>query len=205
MLADVDSFEEDSSQVTLMTLHAAKGLEFPIVFLVGMEENLFPLSRTLMEDKELEEERRLAYVGITRAEKQLFLTNAMTRNLYGRSQYNRPSRFLEEIDDTLLHYESNQPATNSFAKRQVRPVITQTQARPVASYKQPSTQGVTSATQSGAESVCWQAGDKVTHKKWGTGTVVRVSGTAKDMELDIAFPQQGVKRLLAAFAPIEKQ
>lgn len=205
LLADVDSFEEDSSQVTLMTLHAAKGLEFPIVFLVGMEENLFPLSRTLMEDKELEEERRLAYVGITRAEKQLFLTNAMTRNLYGRSQYNRPSRFLEEIDDTLLHYESNQPATNSFAKRQVRPVITQTQARPAASYKQPSTQGVTSATQSGAESVCWQAGDKVTHKKWGTGMVVRVSGTAKDMELDIAFPQQGVKRLLAAFAPIEKQ
>ena len=204
LLADVDSYEEDYSEVTLMTLHAAKGLEFPIVFLVGMEENLFPLSRTLMDENELEEERRLAYVGITRAEKQLFLTNAQTRNLYGRSQYNRPSRFLEEIDDTLLDYQFNQPTSATSTRTPVRPIISANHSQP-SSYKQPSPRGVASHTQSGAEEVRWQAGDKVLHKKWGIGTVVSVSGTSKEMELDIAFPQQGVKRLLAAFAPIEKQ
>jgi DNA helicase-2/ATP-dependent DNA helicase PcrA len=204
LLADVDSYEEDYSEVTLMTLHAAKGLEFPIVFLVGMEENLFPLSRTLMDENELEEERRLAYVGITRAEKQLFLTNAQTRNLYGRSQYNRPSRFLEEIDDTLLDYQFNQPTSATSTRTPVRPMISANHSQP-SSYKQPSPRGVASHTQSGAEEVRWQAGDKVLHKKWGIGTVVSVSGTSKEMELDIAFPQQGVKRLLAAFAPIEKQ
>ncbi|MFD2728724.1 DNA helicase PcrA [Enterococcus camelliae] len=204
LLADVDSYEEDYSEVTLMTLHAAKGLEFPIVFLVGMEENLFPLSRTLMDENELEEERRLAYVGITRAEKQLFLTNAQTRNLYGRSQYNRPSRFLEEIDDTLLDYQFNQPTSATSTRTPVRPIISANHSQP-SSYKQPSPRGVASHTQSGAEEVRWQAGDKVLHKKWGIGTVVSVSGTSKEMELDIAFPKQGVKRLLAAFAPIEKQ
>lgn len=107
LLSDVDQYEEETSEVTLMTLHAAKGLEFPIVFLIGMEENIFPLARTLMEESELEEERRLAYVGITRAEEKLYLTNAFSRMLYGKTQYNRPSRFVEEIDSELL--TSNHP------------------------------------------------------------------------------------------------
>ncbi len=109
LVSDIDNLEEDASQVTLMTLHAAKGLEFPVVFLIGLEEGVFPLSRALMEESELEEERRLAYVGITRAEEALYLTNAFSRTLYGRTQYNRPSRFVEEIDQELLEIEGMRP------------------------------------------------------------------------------------------------
>ncbi|HAP7635278.1 TPA: DNA helicase PcrA [Enterococcus faecium] len=195
LVSDIDNLEEDASQVTLMTLHAAKGLEFPVVFLIGLEEGVFPLSRALMEESELEEERRLAYVGITRAEEALYLTNAFSRTLYGRTQYNRPSRFVEEIDQELLEIEGMRPTpkkTPVFAKKTAY------------SYKQPETAVVPSKSATGGENNCWKPGDKVKHKKWGLGTVVRVSGTSKDLELDVAFPSQGVKRLLAAFAPIEK-
>ncbi|MDQ8367069.1 DNA helicase PcrA [Enterococcus faecium] len=195
LVSDIDNLEEDASQVTLMTLHAAKGLEFPVVFLIGLEEGVFPLSRALMEESELEEERRLAYVGITRAEEALYLTNAFSRILYGRTQYNRPSRFVEEIDQELLEIEGMRPTpkkTPVFAKKTAY------------SYKQPETAVVPSKSATGGENNSWKPGDKVKHKKWGLGTVVRVSGTSKDLELDVAFPSQGVKRLLAAFAPIEK-
>ena len=195
LVSDIDNLEEDASQVTLMTLHAAKGLEFPVVFLIGLEEGVFPLSRALMEESELEEERRLAYVGITRAEEALYLTNAFSRTLYGRTQYNRPSRFVEEIDQELLEIEGMRPTpkkTPVFAKKTAY------------SYKQPETAVVSSKSATGGEKNSWKPGDKVKHKKWGIGTVVRVSGTSKDLELDVAFPSQGVKRLLAAFAPIEK-
>ena len=196
LVSDIDNLEEDASQVTLMTLHAAKGLEFPVVFLIGLEEGVFPLSRALMEESELEEERRLAYVGITRAEEALYLTNAFSRTLYGRTQYNRPSRFVEEIDQELLEIEGMRPTpkkTPVFAKKTA-----------AYSYKQPETAVVSSKSATGGEKNSWKPGDKVKHKKWGLGTVVRVSGTSKDLELDVAFPSQGVKRLLAAFAPIEK-
>lgn len=195
LVSDIDNLEEDASQVTLMTLHAAKGLEFPVVFLIGLEEGVFPLSRALMEESELEEERRLAYVGITRAEEALYLTNAFSRTLYGRTQYNRPSRFVEEIDQELLEIEGMRPTpkkTPVFAKKTAY------------SYKQPETAVIPSKSATGGENNSWKPGDKVKHKKWGLGTVVRVSGTSKDLELDVAFPSQGVKRLLAAFAPIEK-
>ncbi len=195
LVSDIDNLEEDASQVTLMTLHAAKGLEFPVVFLIGLEEGVFPLSRALMEESELEEERRLAYVGITRAEEALYLTNAFSRTLYGRTQYNRPSRFVEEIDQELLEIEGMRPTpkkTPVFAKKTAY------------SYKQPETAVVSSKSATGGEKNSWKPGDKVKHKKWGLGTVVRVSGTSKDLELYVAFPSQGVKRLLAAFAPIEK-
>ncbi|WP_395527729.1 DNA helicase PcrA [Enterococcus lactis] len=195
LVSDIDNLEKDASQVTLMTLHAAKGLEFPVVFLIGLEEGVFPLSRALMEESELEEERRLAYVGITRAEEALYLTNAFSRTLYGRTQYNRPSRFVEEIDQELLEIEGMRPTpkkTPVFAKKTAY------------SYKQPETAVVSSKSATGGEKNSWKPGDKVKHKKWGLGTVVRVSGTSKDLELDVAFPSQGVKRLLAAFAPIEK-
>ncbi|MCZ3419857.1 DNA helicase PcrA [Enterococcus faecium] len=195
LVSDIDNLEEDASQVTLMTLHAAKGLEFPVVFLIGLEEGVFPLSRALMEESELEEERRLAYVGITRAEEALYLTNAFSRTLYGRTQYNRPSRFVEEIDQELLEIEGMRPTpkkTPVFAKKTAY------------SYKQPETAVVPSKSATGGENNSWKPGDKVKHKKWGLGTVVRVSVTSKDLELDVAFPSQGVKRLLAAFAPIEK-
>lgn len=203
LFSDLDNYEEETTQVTLMTLHAAKGLEFPVVFLVGMEENLFPLSRSLMEESELEEERRLAYVGITRAEEKLYFTNAFSRTLYGRTQYNQASRFVAEIESDLLEGTSARPAQpiqsntsrGTFNPKVFKPVYQQAQsAKPAVSTKK----------ETGGDTSDWKAGDKVSHKKWGTGTVVRVSGKAKDMELDVAFAQQGVKRLLAAFAPIEK-
>lgn len=205
LISDVDSYEEEASEVTLMTLHAAKGLEFPVVFLVGLEEGVFPLSRALMEEKELEEERRLAYVGITRAEEELFLTNALSRTLYGKTQYNRPSRFVKEIEEELLANKGNAAPTGfgsstgasggsgTFSPKTFK-----------AEYKQAATRGVSSKQETAAAGENWQVGDKVQHKKWGQGTVVRVGGSSKDVELDVAFPSQGIKRLLAAFAPIEK-
>ncbi|PTO39176.1 DNA helicase PcrA [Enterococcus mundtii] len=198
LVSDIDSLEEETKQVTLMTLHAAKGLEFPVVFLIGLEEGVFPLSRALMEESELEEERRLAYVGITRAEEALFLTNAFSRTLYGRTQYNRPSRFLEEIDQELLDIHGMRPTSNASQPSPFRA----NNATP--KYQQPTKAGVSAKVATGGETGGWEPGDKVKHKKWGPGTVVRVSGDAKDLELDIAFPSQGVKRVLAAFAPIEK-
>lgn len=205
LISDVDSYEEEASEVTLMTLHAAKGLEFPVVFLVGLEEGVFPLSRALMEENELEEERRLAYVGITRAEEELFLTNALSRTLYGKTQYNRPSRFVKEIEEELLANKGNAAPTGfgsstgasggsgTFSPKTFK-----------AEYKQAATRGVSSKQETAAAGENWQVGDKVQHKKWGQGTVVRVGGSSKDVELDVAFPSQGIKRLLAAFAPIEK-
>ncbi|AQP52927.1 DNA helicase PcrA [Vagococcus penaei] len=197
LVSDLDNLDEEHGQVTLMTLHAAKGLEFPYVFLIGMEDGIFPLSRAMIEEHEMEEERRLAYVGITRAEKQLYLTNASSRTLYGRTQYNKPSRFLEEIDEAVLERHGLQ-----------RPQMTQTTAKSStqrrSDYLQPEQRMVSTKQQTGGEKDTWQPGDKAEHKVWGIGTVVRVSGTAKDTELDIAFPSQGIKRLLAAFAPIKK-
>ncbi len=196
LVSDIDNLEEGQTQVTFMTLHAAKGLEFSHVFLMGMEEGVFPLSRALLENDELEEERRLAYVGITRAEEKLFLTNAFSRTLYGRTQYNRPSRFLGEIDGKVMETfgrENKVVRQTPIGERKTR-----------SSYIQPENAKVSSKVQTGGETSAWKPGDKAEHKKWGIGTVVKVSGTSKDLELDIAFPQQGIKRLLAAFAPITK-
>ncbi|MGY3765160.1 DNA helicase PcrA [Vagococcus vulneris] len=198
LVSDLDNLEEENGQVTLMTLHAAKGLEFPFVFLIGMEDGIFPLSRAMTEESEMEEERRLAYVGITRAEEQLYLTNASSRTLYGRTQYNRPSRFLEEIDDDVLERQGVQRPAVQMSNRAV------SSSGRRSDYIQPEKSMVSAKQQTGGEKDSWQAGDKAEHKIWGVGTVVKVSGDAKDTELDIAFPSQGIKRLLAAFAPIKK-
>lgn len=201
LVSDLDNLEEEqTSEVTLMTLHAAKGLEFPIVFLIGVEEGVFPLSRALMEENELEEERRLAYVGITRAEQKLYITNAYSRMLYGRTQANPASRFIAEISEEAL--ESGNQFTGNTPFRSSGSPVSRMQATKATSsiYQSP----VSSKTESGAEKLGWSVGDKALHKKWGTGTVVKVSGDANNLELDIAFPEQGIKRLLAAFAPIEK-
>ncbi len=199
LLSDVDQYEEETTQVTLMTLHAAKGLEFPVVFLIGMEENLFPLSRAMLEEKELEEERRLAYVGITRAEEKLYLTNAFSRTLYGKSQFNPASRFVEEIDASLLEQAGEHSRTAAYRSPQVFRPSYQT------SRQETRTQKSTTEPKAVTDPTLWAVGDKVNHKKWGMGTVVKVSGNSDDVELDVAFPQQGIKRLLAAFAPIKKE
>lgn len=202
LVSDQDDVEEEPAQVTLMTLHAAKGLEFPVVFLIGMEEGIFPLSRATEDQDQLEEERRLAYVGITRAKQKLYLTNAYSRMLYGRPQRNAQSRFIEEIQPELLNMDNVGDQSQSHATP-LRTPFDRRNASPTASHqKQSSSVSVSSGT--GADKQAWRTGDKVTHKKWGTGTVVKINGTGEDMELDIAFPQEGVKRLLAAFAPITK-
>ncbi|MDV6377737.1 DNA helicase PcrA [Sporosarcina sp. GW1-11] len=198
LVADIDTLdnEENSSaeKIVLMTMHAAKGLEFPVVFVIGMEENIFPHIRALADPEEMEEERRLAYVAITRAEQRLYLTCAGYRMLFGKSNFNQPSRFLNEISEELTDKLAKDnamsvPFDRAPAKPRVRPAV-----------KRPTYH------ESGGEKLQWSPGDKATHKKWGVGTVVSVKGTADDLELDIAFPNPvGIKRLLAKFAPIEKQ
>ncbi|SIS65590.1 DNA helicase PcrA [Salimicrobium flavidum] len=197
LIADIDKTDEEDREhlATMMTLHSAKGLEFPVVFLIGLEENIFPHSRSIMDEEEMEEERRLAYVGITRAEKKLFMTNAKMRTLYGKTNMNPKSRFISEIpDDFLEGKEEAEPLPFANKKQSIQT------DRPVEKRKAKKTTGA-----SGAENASWKPGDKATHKKWGEGTVVKVQGEGKDMELDIAFPApQGVKRVLAKFAPITK-
>lgn len=230
LIADTDDGDQETAEVTLMTLHAAKGLEFPVVFLIGMEEGVFPLSRASEDQDELEEERRLAYVGITRAEEILFLTNANSRILYGKTNYNRPTRFLNEISTDLLQYQGlARPANTSFSatyansgarqfgqgmslqqalqarKAQVQPDYTTSSKSKVQPFSknfggQPFGQNSLQKA-----SVDWQIGDIAHHKKWGDGTVLAVSGTGKAQELKINFPEVGLKKLLASLAPIEKK
>lgn len=204
LLSDQDDLDDDDNQVALMTLHAAKGLEFPVVFLIGMEDGLFPLSRSMMDESQLEEERRLAYVGITRAKQELYLTNAYSRMMYGRIQNNPPSRFLAEIDAKDLNVE-NPNAGNTFIGQS----YFQAQTAPFArNDERARAQVYTTAKKAsgavGAEKTGWHVGDQVEHKAWGRGVVMKVNGEGEDMELDIAFANKGVKRLLAAFAPIKK-
>ncbi|RWZ57988.1 DNA helicase PcrA [Halobacillus fulvus] len=203
LIADIDSMNEDPNSddtVTMMTLHSAKGLEFPVVFLIGMEENVFPHSRALMEDEEMEEERRLAYVGITRAEKKLFLSHAKMRTLYGRTNMNPISRFISEIPDQLLEGKEQEEELPFFnQKKTSNPFKTQAQKPEKRAAKKVEKKGT------GGEKIGWQPGDKAEHKKWGTGTVINIRGEGDSMELDIAFPAPtGIKRLLARFAPITK-
>lgn len=201
LIADIDSMDkpdDGSSQdaVVLMTMHSAKGLEFPNVFIVGMEEGVFPHSRAFMDNEELEEERRLAYVGITRAEAQLYLSCARMRTLFGRTNSNAPSRFLKEIPEQLL--EDCSPSKGRFGR--VGGPVPGSKMGTVASLtrKQPAAPRVNTETD-------FNNGDKVQHGKWGTGVVVSVKGEGDNKELQIAFPAPvGVKRLLAKFAPITK-
>jgi DNA helicase II / ATP-dependent DNA helicase PcrA len=208
LVADIDSMDDDgekSDAVVLMTLHSAKGLEFPVVFLIGLEEGVFPHSRSLMEEAEMEEERRLAYVGITRAEQTLFLTNAQMRTLFGRTNMNPASRFIKEIPVDLIEgVEPVSKAGSPFGlKGKVFGASGASLGSPVArkSVMRP----VTSASSTGGDELSWKVGDKAAHGKWGTGTVVSVRGEGESTELDIAFPSPtGIKRLLAKFAPIKK-
>lgn len=214
LLTDTSN-EEEVDQITLMTMHAAKGLEFPYVFIVGMEEGLFPLRRAMESDDELEEERRLAYVGMTRAEQVLYLTAARNRLLYGRYQSNLPSRFIDEIDRELIDYvgqsfqsrvtsqkdyRSSSTTGRSSANKVVlssnRPSRTSTRStRPTRTLGKNTSAGTTEN---------WAVGDQVDHKAWGVGTVVKVKQSKNDTVLSVAFKAQGIKELLPSLAPIKK-
>ncbi|MBL3644348.1 DNA helicase PcrA [Bacillus sp. RHFB] len=208
LVADIDQLDENTEEatntVTLMTLHSAKGLEYPVVFLLGLEEGVFPHSRSLMDEEEMEEERRLAYVGITRAENELFISNAQMRTLYGRTSMNPVSRFISEIPEELLEDLKPKPATRA---RQTPFSSSRTGASSTASTRKVPAFGkaVSAPSATGGEEIGWAVGDRASHKKWGIGTVVSVKGEGEGKELDIAFPSPiGIKRLLAKFAPVEK-
>jgi DNA helicase II / ATP-dependent DNA helicase PcrA len=173
----------------MMTLHTAKGLEFPVVFLTGLEEEVFPHQRSLNNPKELEEERRLAYVGITRAEQRLYLTRALTRNWYGRPSFHRQSRFLGEIPPGLIEWRRDEVA----ATRAATPAQERMASRPGA--RSPGNRPVPALS----------PGDKVTHDKFGLGTVVSTDGYGDQAEAKIDFGDgYGVKHLVLRYAPLEK-
>ena len=194
---DIPDAEEHGGVVTLMTLHTAKGLEFPVVFLTGLEDGVFPHMRSLGDARELEEERRLAYVGITRARQRLYVSRAAVRSAWGAPSYNPPSRFLDELPMDLVHWNRTDPISSG--------------ARPTSNNGFGSAPSLlAAATRPGARSpgnrevVSLSAGDRVTHDKFGLGTVVSTSGQGEKAEATIDFGAEGTKRLLLRYAPVVK-
>ncbi|MCT9143807.1 DNA helicase PcrA [Streptomyces violarus] len=205
LVADSDQIpdEEDGDGViTLMTLHTAKGLEFPVVFLTGMEDGVFPHMRALGQTKELEEERRLAYVGITRARERLYLTRSTLRSAWGQPSYNPPSRFLEEIPPTHLEWKrtgATAPASSGPVSA-VAASLSSSRSRSSAS----GASGFATRRTSEKPVVSLAVGDRVTHDQFGLGTVVAVKGTGGNAEATIDFGGTNPKRLLLRYAPVEK-
>ncbi|HEU4541463.1 MAG TPA: 3'-5' exonuclease, partial [Jiangellaceae bacterium] len=192
LVADADEIpegEDHGGMVTLMTLHTAKGLEFPVVFLTGMEDGVFPHQRSLFEPRELEEERRLAYVGITRARQHLYLSRALVRSAWGAPSHNPASRFLTEIPDRLIDWRR----TEEDQTRWHRPAVTRTQRAATSRGARPS-RPVPVLT----------AGDRVTHDTFGLGTVVATSGVGEHAQATVDFGDEGLKTLLLRYAPVEK-
>ncbi len=195
LVSDVDALVEEGTATALLTLHAAKGLEFPVVFMVGMEEGLFPHSRSFNDVEQMEEERRLAYVGITRAKDRLYLTRAFRRAMYGLEELTIPSQFLSDIPPALLDEGDSQaqPAAS-------RSGIGTAAAQPVSSrWNQPA------ATPPSAKTASYQVGQHVYHQKFGDGTVIGVEMEGSEEYVQVAFPQQGIKKLAASYAPLEKR
>jgi len=217
LVSDADEVESGSQAVTLMTLHTAKGLEYPVVFIVGLEENVFPHIRSIGEPRDLEEERRLAYVGITRARERLYLTNAWSRSLFGSTSYNLPSRFLKEVPDELVTVTSVEPrrtattwadASPAFGagRRSFGPAAPAGRSSPAgASWDRPATPAANLADQQrGALDLGLAPGDAVVHRQWGAGRVVAVSGQGERAMAEVDFPSQGRKRLLLRYAPLTR-
>ena len=182
LLGEQDEYDEEAGSVTLMTLHNAKGLEFPVVFIIGLEDGVFPHYRSMGDPAQLEEERRLMYVGVTRARKRLYLTNAWSRALFGQTSYNPPSRFLSEIPTELVRsLEGDDVADTDGSASPIREAV---MGRP--------------------QPVDISAGDTVVHDKWGEGVVVSVNGRGTDAEATVRFEDEGEKHLLLAYAPLRK-
>ena len=194
LVADADEIpdgEDHGGVVTLMTLHTAKGLEFPTVFLTGMEDGIFPHSRTFDDKDEIEEERRLAYVGLTRAEQRLYISRAEYRTSWVAPNYNPPSRFLDEIPEDLIEWRNSGRSTFSSSSSQVR-------TSRVASAPPPRATGKKSSA------MILAVGERVSHDTFGLGTVVAVAGEGDKSEATIDFGDYGQKRLLLRYAPVEK-
>lgn len=207
LVSDIDEASTEEDAVILMTLHAAKGLEFPAVFLVGMEEGIFPHSRTLMDEEEIEEERRLCYVGITRAMERLFMTHARVRMLYGRTTCSLPSRFLKEVPRALLH-DFRRTKLNARAKGQVsHDAVSAGGLRPTFAknpFDSSPLAGSGGFKPKGNCVITFRPGDHVSHKKWGLGTVVSAKQDADGQELKIVFASGEIRSLLTRYAPLTK-
>ncbi|PNG98076.1 DNA helicase PcrA [Streptomyces malaysiensis] len=209
LVADSDQIPDEDTEgsgvITLMTLHTAKGLEFPVVFLTGMEDGVFPHMRALGQTKELEEERRLAYVGITRARERLYLTRSTMRSAWGQPAYNPPSRFLEEIPDQYVRWRRTGPATPSASMSGVASTPPSGLSSGLSSSRS-RTGGSGFATRRASERpvVALAIGDRVTHDSFGLGTVVAVKGSGDNAEATIDFGDEKPKRLLLRYAPVEK-
>lgn len=230
--SDIDDLEEGEEYVTLMTLHSAKGLEFPVVFLVGMEEGIFPGYKSISEPKELEEERRLCYVGITRAKENLFLTCSKQRTIFGSTSYNPVSRFLNEIPQELLEgYDEafgetknkeqmfkDSQYTWSYGSRNngnIKTYKIEEQKATVAASSNNTNNGfmfrtaesflnnLSKKSTSNIDLSKYKSGVKVFHKKFGEGIINQVEPEGEDLKVDIDFNKVGHKRLMAKFANLE--
>ena len=197
LVSDIDNYDESQDTVTLMTLHSAKGLEFPNVYLMGAEEGIFPSTRSFGDSEEIEEERRLCYVGITRAKSRLYITRAKSRTLFGRTAYNPPSRFLGEIPDNLIELYMEKPAKSYYSSG------TDTSYKLSQTATKSSLFNTSKPDTTDKPALDYKVGDKVSHRKFGVGTILSAQSMGKDMLLQISFPE-GEKKLLAAYAPIEK-
>ena len=211
LVADSDQIpdeDESGGVVTLMTLHTAKGLEFPVVFLTGLEDGIFPHSRSLGDQPELEEERRLAYVGLTRAERRLYVSRAVVRSAWGAPQHNPASRFLEELPTTLIDWRRTESAQTTWGSTSASsryadqggyiPASQTTMRRRAASAPPPKPTAGTRPVPS------LEPGDRVVHDTFGMGSVVTVEGVADKAVASIDFGSIGVKRLLLRYSPVEK-
>lgn len=196
LVSDIDTAESSNDKVTLMTFHSAKGLEYPIVFLAGLEEGIFPHARTLMNETEIEEERRICYVGITRAQGKLYITNARMRTIYGNTVMYPPSRFLNELPEEVVEdfKVRKEPLNRYSAALSPAPAPLRAPGAPQLTRKEAPSGG-------GGE---WKVGDKAQHSKWGVGTVVEVRGNGDNQEVKIAFPGMGIRQLMVKFAPLTK-
>ncbi len=216
LVADTDDLEEEEdASVLLMTMHSAKGLEYPVVFVIGMEDGIFPHMRSIGDPEELEEERRLAYVGITRAEQRLHVTHAASRNLYGSNQYNPPSRFLDEIPAELIDEEESTASRRRSSSRRGRDRWDETrewkvdQAMRSGGRRESLGTGIANPTPSartttGAHEIGLRVGDDVKHSTWGEGVIILIEGQGEKAEAVVRFPSVGEKRVLLSWTPLEK-
>lgn len=205
LVSDIDDTELGEDAITLMTLHSSKGLEFPVVFLVGMEEGLFPHARTLMDETEIEEERRLCYVGITRAKEKLFLSSTKMRTIYGNTVTYPPSRFLQEIPARLVKTIKRQERFSALENfKQVSEKYSARPQKPASTFNPHSFMPQKPVAAAGGTGTRFNTGDRVSHSKWGEGMVVSVKDSPDGQEVKVAFAGAGVRSLLTKYAVLKK-
>ena len=199
LVADVDRYDENADAVVLMTIHSAKGLEFPVVFLPGLEDGIFPGMQSILDPSELEEERRLAYVAITRAKELLFISHTKCRLLYGRTQYNPISRFIEEIPKELLENETEDNGGSAQLARRFAPT-----ARKQAMHEEITVNKQLFGQRAKSGAPAFSEGDRVSHITFGEGEILSVKPMGADTLYEIAFDKVGTKKLMATYAKLKK-